>query len=45
MDPCEAVEKEVDKVIKTFTEAKIVSADIINEVISVFSVVINSLGG
>lgn len=44
MDPCEAVEKEVDKVIKSFTEVKSDTVDIINEIISVFTVLLNSLG-
>lgn len=44
MDACEAVEKEVDKVIKKFTEVKGESVETINEIISVFSVLLNSLG-
>lgn len=44
MDPCDVVEREVDKVIKAFTDAKSDSAEIINEIISVFTVLLNSLG-
>lgn len=44
MDSCEAVEKEIEKVIKKFTEVKSDSGETINEIISVFSVLLNSLG-
>ena len=43
MDSCEAVEKEIDKVIKKFTDVKSDSVEKINEIISVFSVLLNSL--
>lgn len=44
MDACEAVEKEIEKVIKKFTDVKGESVETINEIISVFSVLLNSLG-
>lgn len=44
MDACEAVEKEIEKVIKKFTDVKSDSIETINEIISVFSVLMNSLG-
>lgn len=44
MDSCEAVEKEIERVIKKFTDVKGDSVETINEIISVFSVLLNSLG-
>lgn len=44
MDSCESVEKEIDKVIKKFTDVKDNSVETINEIISVISVLLNSLG-
>lgn len=44
MDSCDSVEKEIDKVIKKFTDVKGNSIDTINEIISVISVLLNSLG-
>ena len=44
MEACDGVEKEIDKVIQKFAEVKSDSAETINEIISVFSVVLNSLG-
>ena len=44
MEACDVVEKEIDKVIQKFSEVKSESAETINEIISVFSVILNSLG-
>lgn len=44
MDSCEAVEKEIDRVVKKFTDVKGDSIETINEIISVLSVCLNSLG-
>lgn len=44
MDACESVEKEVEKVIKKFTDVKSDSIETVNEIISVFSVLLSSLG-
>lgn len=44
MDACESVEKEIEKVIKKFIDVKGDSIETINEIISVFSVLSNSLG-
>lgn len=44
MESCEAVEKEIDKVIQKFTDIKGETIETINEVISVFSVLMSSLG-
>lgn len=44
MDSCNAVEKEIDKVIKKFTDVKGESAETITEIISVFSDLLHELG-
>lgn len=44
MDACDSVEKEIDKVIQKFTQVKGESSETISEIISVFSVVLSSLG-
>lgn len=44
MDACDAVENELEKVLKKFIDAKASTAETINEIISVFSVLMNSLG-
>jgi hypothetical protein len=44
MEACEAVEKEIEKVIKMFTDVKGESMQTINEICSVLSVLMNSLG-
>lgn len=44
MDACDAVEKEIDKVIQKFSDVKGESVETITEIISIFSVILNSLG-
>jgi hypothetical protein len=44
MEACEAVEKEIEKVIKKFTDVRGESTQTINEITSVLSVHLNSLG-
>lgn len=44
MDACDSVEKEIDKVIQKFTQVRGESTETITEIISVFSVVLSSLG-
>lgn len=44
MDACDAVEKEIDKVLQKFTDVKGDSVETITEIVSIFSVVLNSLG-
>lgn len=45
MDSVESVEKEIDKVLSKFVEAKCNTAASIDDVISIFTVVLNSLRG
>lgn len=44
MEACDAVEKEIEKVIKKFTDVKGESTQTISEITSVLSVLLNSLG-
>lgn len=44
MESCDAVDKELDKVIQKFTDIKGESMETINEAISVFSVLLSTIG-